>query len=288
MVAATANVVNTLIGANIFIRLGAAGLLSFPIIVGELISNNMRGPASGLIFVTSAPIAVFGPIVARSFIKNFEQKWHWNYHLGVIPDGVALILFFFYHPPTYEQLHLDGKSKRKQLLHFDCIGSLLPTTVVVLFLIDLNWVGGVYPWTSAHILATLLVGVLIIAAFCLWEIYGPSTTPLIPMRVVKNGKYDAILACAYVGTMVSYSSIIWPSAISALYTTELKYAGRLAVRSAPVLLFNHLRHLTNNVSSVYDRRRPVGWPNRWWYWTKICSSHEASDDILRPLIDYIC
>jgi MFS family permease len=164
-------------------------------------------------------------------MDNLERKWRWNYYLAIILNGVALILFcVFYHPPTYEQLHVNGKSKRKQLLHFDWVGVFLLTTGLVLFLIGLNWGGGVYPWTSGHVLAFLLIGALVIVAFCLWETFGPSSTPLIPMSVFKNGKYDAILACACVGAMVSYStSIIWPQAISALYTNDVKYAGWLAV-----------------------------------------------------------
>jgi len=54
---------------------------------------------------------------------------------------IAIVLyFFFYHPPTYELLHVNGKSKWKQLKSFDWIGSILFTAGLTIFLIGLNWV----------------------------------------------------------------------------------------------------------------------------------------------------
>lgn len=53
---------------------------------------------------------------------------------------VAVTMYvLFYHPPSYEQLHVGGKSKWKQLASFDWIGMFLFTTGLVVFLIGLNW-----------------------------------------------------------------------------------------------------------------------------------------------------
>lgn len=100
----------------------------------------MRGPANGFVFFTSMPIAVFGPVIARSFIENLAQKWRWNYYLAIILNGIAIILFvFFYHPPKYNQLHVGGMSKRRQLASFDWVGVFLLTAGLVFFLVGLNW-----------------------------------------------------------------------------------------------------------------------------------------------------
>jgi MFS family permease len=215
IIGATARNVNTLIGANVLNGIGAAGQLSFPIILGELIPNKQRGPANGVVFLTSMPIAVFGPIIAREFIENLAQKWRWNYYLGIVLNGIALVLFFFfYHPPTFSQLHADGKSKRRQLLEFDWVGAFLLTAGCVVFLLGLNWGGGIYPWTSAYVLAPVLTGAFVLVCFVFWEAFGAGSTPFIPIQLFKNTKFDAIVACASVGAMVSYStSIVWPSAV---------------------------------------------------------------------------
>jgi hypothetical protein len=44
----------------------------------------------------------------------------------------------------------------------------------------LSWGGSVYPWKSAAVISAIVVGVVVIAIFVLWEIYGPNTQPLMP------------------------------------------------------------------------------------------------------------
>jgi Fungal trichothecene efflux pump (TRI12) len=66
---------------------------------------------------------------------------------------------FLYHPPTYNQLHVQGKTKRQQMAELDYGGIFLFTAGMVLFLIGLSWGGTVYPWKSAQVLCTLLIGI---------------------------------------------------------------------------------------------------------------------------------
>lgn len=55
----------------------------------------------------------------------------------------------------------------------------------------------VYPWTSARVLSTLLIGVAILVAFVLWELYAPIQEPLVPMKLFKNVHWVA--ACVLLG-----------------------------------------------------------------------------------------
>jgi hypothetical protein len=89
--------------------------------------------------------------------------------------------------------------------------------------------GQAYPWTSAHVLCTLIIGIFTLIGFGFWEAYSGHEYPLIPMRLFKNIKYDAIVACATIGAMVYYSmTVIWPSMIGALFTTDVKKIGWLS------------------------------------------------------------
>jgi MFS family permease len=183
IVGCTAQSVNALIGANLCNGLAAAGQLSFGIILGELVPNRMRGPIVTLVFLSSLPfagklncdntcgveatnmVAVFGPIIARSFILHTSAGWRWSYYLGIILSVIAIVLYqFMYHPPTYTQLHVQGKTKRQQMAELDYGGIFLFTAGMVLFLIGLSWGGTVYPWKSAQVLCTLLIGIATLVA----------------------------------------------------------------------------------------------------------------------------
>lgn len=112
----------------------------------------------------------------------------------------------------------------------DWLGIFLFTSGLTVFLIGLNWGGSVYPWKSGHTLGALFAGFLTLVLFCLWEAYTTLEYPLMPMRLFKNVKYDAIVACASVGAVVYYSmTVIWLTMIGALFTTDTKETGWLSV-----------------------------------------------------------
>lgn len=140
IIGASAQSVNQLIGTNCCNGLAAAGQLSFNVIIGELVPNKQRGPFNALILSTSIPFAVFGPPVARALFENTSLQWRWSYILGCIINTLAAGMYWLcYHPPSYEQLHIGGKSKRRQLIELDWIGILLFAAGLVLFLVGLNW-----------------------------------------------------------------------------------------------------------------------------------------------------
>lgn len=57
IIGCTAKSINTLIAANLCNGLGAAGQLSFGIVLGELVPNKQRGPIVTLVFLSSMPFA---------------------------------------------------------------------------------------------------------------------------------------------------------------------------------------------------------------------------------------
>ncbi|KAH8651859.1 fungal trichothecene efflux pump [Tricladium varicosporioides] len=242
IIGASAQSVNMLIGTNCLNGLAAAGQLSFSVIIGELVPNKQRGPFNALVLSTSVPFAVFGPPVARAFYENTGLQWRWSYILGCIINFVAAGMYYLcYHPPTYLQLHVNGKSRMKQLQGLDWIGIFLFTTGLVLFLIGLNWGGQAYPWASAHVLCTLLFGIATLVGFGFWEAYSGHEFPLIPMSLFKNVKYDTIVACASIAAMVYYSmTVVWPTLVGALFTTNVSEIGWLSCAVGGGLLFGQI------------------------------------------------
>ncbi|KAG5664674.1 hypothetical protein KAF25_008408 [Fusarium avenaceum] len=230
--------VGMLIASNGCNGLAAAGQLSFGIVLGELVPNKHRGPVMSFVFLTSLPFAVFGPVIARTMIKNIHEGWRWSYYVGIILNAVTLVLYqFLYRPPTFAQLHI-GKTRMQQAKRLDWVGMFLFTAGCVLFLVGLSWGGTAYPWKSAEVICTLLIGITTLACFFVHEAYFCSVQPLIPSRVFKNIGYVAVVSCATVASMVYYSlTVLWPTIISTLYTTDsIKIGWQSCVIGGGVLL----------------------------------------------------
>ncbi|KAK4503585.1 hypothetical protein PRZ48_004500 [Zasmidium cellare] len=226
----TAQSLNMLIACNCINGLAASGQLSFSVVLGELVKNRDRGIFNAVVLSTSVPCAVFGPVVMRAFFEHTALTFRWSYILGVIVNTLAVLLYIlFYHPPSYAHLHVNGKSRLRQLLTFDWLGMFLFTASLTTFLIALNWGGTTYPWSSAHVLGSFFAGLAGMVGFCLWEAWCPHEYPLMPMALFRNVKYDAIVACASIGAMVYYSgTVIWPTMVGALFTNDVERVGWLS------------------------------------------------------------
>ena len=142
IIAATAPNLNALIASNVFIGLGAAVQLSYGTGVQELVPYNKRGLIAAFILTFVIPGAVSGPVIAKGFQVQASAGWRWNYYLSIIVNGIALVLLFiYYHPPNFEMLHI-GKSKWAQVKALDYGGMFLFIAGEVLFLIGIDWGGG--------------------------------------------------------------------------------------------------------------------------------------------------
>ncbi|KIW08472.1 uncharacterized protein PV09_01374 [Verruconis gallopava] len=242
IVAATAHNVGALIAAETMIGIAAAGQLSFGIVVGELVPNRLRGPAVTVIFLAALPFAVFGPSIGRAFIDNTAAGWRWSYYIGIICNALALIFYqFFYHPPKYDQLHVHGKTIAQQLKEFDYVGLVLYLAGVVILLIGLSWGGQAYPWSSAHVIATLVVGIATLILFGFYEGYlahkVSKGVPLMPPRIFKDIGYTAIVVCATIGAMVYYAlTVLWPTILSQYTTDSTKIGLQSSVVGGGILL----------------------------------------------------
>jgi hypothetical protein len=170
---------------------------------------------------------VFGPIIARTFIANTAAGWRWSYYIGIIINGITLILYqFFYFPPTYDQLHVSGKTKLQQFKELDFVGIFLFIAGVVLFLIGLSWGGTTYPWKSAAVICTIVLGALTLVAFGLYEQFVFKGQAIMPPRLFKKLEFVAIVMVATIGAAVYYAlTILWPTILGTLYTTDSKKIG---------------------------------------------------------------
>jgi MFS family permease len=172
IVGATATRVEALIGGNLLGGFAGAVQISFTVAVAELVPNRHRPIWIVAIFFSSFEIACFGPVIAQTLVTNTAAGWRWSYYLDIIVAGLAVILFFFfYHPPNFRLLH-KNRSKWEQLQRMDFVGFILFTGGLLIFIMGLSWGSGNYPWKSAHVIATIVVG---FAALVVFVLYGPLT-----------------------------------------------------------------------------------------------------------------
>ncbi|KAK7427225.1 hypothetical protein QQZ08_006338 [Neonectria magnoliae] len=229
IICAFAQDVDTLIIGSAVYGLGETVQLSFNVAIGELVPNKYRPMVLSFVFLTNAPIATFGPVIARKFIEDPSLGWRWCFYINIIDVGLAIILlFFFYHPPTFDLLH-ERKTKRQMLKELDYLGIFLWTAGLTLFLMGVSWGGKMYPWKSAATISTLLIGALLLVALFVYEAFANLKYPAIPVKFFANRGFMSLVCCASVASMFYYSAVLlWPQQVQALFTKDISYAGWLS------------------------------------------------------------
>lgn len=130
----------------------------------------------------------------------FVYSSRWCFWLNAITTGLSLILFLLcYFPPNFEQL-TSGVTKREQIRRIDYVGLLLYSGGLVCLLLALcmlfilftfsslcnlafanqecfflAWGGKQYPWNSAAVISTLVIGVVVLISFALYGMLFTST-----------------------------------------------------------------------------------------------------------------
>lgn len=79
--------------------------------------------------------------------------------MGIMANSIALLATaIFYWPPGFLGLHPEGKTRWQQFKEIDFVGLFLYAGGLTLFLLGVSWGNNPHPWTSAHVLAPLLLG----------------------------------------------------------------------------------------------------------------------------------
>jgi len=120
-----------------------------------------------------------------------------------------MTLFFYFPPPRINTL---GKSKMQVLKEIDYIGGLLSISGMILFLAGLQWGGYQYPWTSAHVIAPIVLGAALLASFCFWEMYG-AKFPMFPGRIKQDPRVLLLtLLITFISGMNFFAYLMfWPT-----------------------------------------------------------------------------
>lgn len=76
---------------------------------------------------------------------------------------------------------VNHSSTHRKLKAVDFVGILLSLAGMMVFIIGLTWGGHDYPWNSAQVISTLVIGFVVSTTFILWQWKG-SKYPLVPRK----------------------------------------------------------------------------------------------------------
>ncbi|KAK4234809.1 major facilitator superfamily domain-containing protein [Achaetomium macrosporum] len=167
VVSAKATNMNMLIGGGILIGATLSTISIVQAIPSEILPLKYRALANGFAFVGGAVGGIVGGIGAGAVTNVDADGWRYIFWMQAAFHGAtALGLFAFYWPAKVER----PRSTLKEIVwSCDPVGSFLFITSATLMLLALDWAGGAYSWSDAHVAAPLAIGLVLLVAFGLYE-----------------------------------------------------------------------------------------------------------------------
>src|SRR5690242_11191520 len=174
--AALAPTIDALVAARAVQGAGAAMVAPLTLVLlSEAVPATRRSAALGVWAGVSGLGVALGPVVGGAVVQGIS--WHWIFWLNV-PIGLALL-------PLAARLLTEshGPNKRLDLPGLALAGTgLLGLTYGI---VRANALG----WTSTTILATMGAGIVLLAAFLVWE--TRAAEPMLPLRFFRSRGFSA-------------------------------------------------------------------------------------------------
>ncbi|OJD36677.1 major facilitator superfamily transporter [Diplodia corticola] len=195
--------------------MGSGGVFSGGILLTiPLVPLRKRPIIQGMAGALFGIASVVGPLLGGAFTDH--ATWRWCFYIN-LPIGavVAVVVFFVLKqtaPPTNAAL-----SAKAKILQLDPLGNAFFVPGMVCLLLALQWGGTTYAWRSARVVALLVLGGLLLAAFVAVQAANRNDTATVAPRIIKQrtvaGAFWFVFCTSAAMMGVVYYMPIWFQAI---------------------------------------------------------------------------
>ncbi|OTB08198.1 hypothetical protein M426DRAFT_317302 [Hypoxylon sp. CI-4A] len=205
--------------------LGACSAMVVPPAIGILgaayARPSKRKNAAFSAFSAGNPLGfVFGTIVCG--IATQLSSWRAAFVVLCVIWAVLTVHALWAVPSVENFEGAPFRERLGKLKEFDYVGTILTIFGTGMFTAGLT-LGPEDGWAKAHVIALLVVGIVLLVMFVIWETIFP--TPLMPPHIWKDRNFSLIIAVIAFGTMGFTSCSFW----NAFFLQQLQQMSTLMV-----------------------------------------------------------
>lgn len=191
-------------------------------IIVSVAGDRLRGRALGIMTAVQAVGLCAGPTVGGWIVDRLD--WRWVFWVNV-PFGIAAAVLASVIVPKMNEVKPGSR--------FDTIGALLLAPGLGTLMLAINQVGS-WGLTSPGVIGNAVAGVLIMAAFIVWEHRFPD--PLVPLALFRKWSFTSgNLASMLAYTMLFGLFFLMPFAFERIFKEDALSAG-LRLTMVPIAL----------------------------------------------------
>jgi EmrB/QacA subfamily drug resistance transporter len=185
-----------LIGFRAIQGLGGGGLFVITIaVVGDIIPPRDRGRYQGFFGAVFGVSTVVGPLLGGFFVDSLS--WRWIFYVNIPIGLIALAVI-----ATAFQARTD------QVTHaIDYLGAALLAGGLSAVVLYTSLGGTTYPWGSAPMLALIVAGVVMLAAFVFVE--ARAAEPILPLEIFRNRVFSVTSAVGFIVGFALFGAVTY-------------------------------------------------------------------------------
>ena len=196
-IAGPAPTLGALVAGRAIQGIGCAGLNAMvEMVVCDLVPLRERGKFMGFIFGIYAVSTTIGPIVGGAFATFVT--WRWVFYINLPLSGLTFGMVVI----SLNALPKGSSMAKSSIKRIDFSGNALLVTSITSILLALTWGGAQYPWSSWRTILPLVLGLVGLPLFLLYETRVPE--PTTPLRLFTNRTSLAGFWCAFLHNMLIF------------------------------------------------------------------------------------
>lgn len=229
--------------------IGCAGLNTMvEMVVCDLVPLRERGKFMGFIFAIYAVSTTIGPLVGGAFASYVT--WRWIFYLNLPLAGLTLGMVLL----SLGALPKGSTMSLSSIKRVDFAGNALLAAAITSILLSLTWGGGLYPWSSWRTILPLVLGLLGLPLFLLFETRVPE--PTTPYRIFSNRTSLVGCLCAFTHNMLVFWILFaLPIYFQAVFRASAFKSGVNILPTAAV--FTPFTIIAGGVMTKLGRYRPL-------------------------------
>jgi MFS family permease len=167
IICAKATSMDMLIGGGMLVGITLATISIVQSIPSEILPLKYRALANGFAFLGGALGGLVGGLGAGAVTAVDPAGWRNIFWIMAGLHGATSLGFLTFYWPT-KRTDYSEMSWKEIVWACDPIGSVLFIAGATLMLLALNWAGGAYTWSDAHVCTNLVIGIVLLLAFCVY------------------------------------------------------------------------------------------------------------------------
>ncbi|KAK9435055.1 siderophore iron transporter [Metarhizium brunneum] len=215
-----------LIVAQILIGFGFSSTALAYSVPSEILPKKWRPMVQSIVNIAAALGACSGPLIMGALSRSDPMNgWRNYYWMQMAMWGLTAVSILIGYRPRKRYTVYNEMSLSQKIKALDLIGVGLFASGLTLFLVGLNLGGGQFAWTDKKVLATLIIGLVTLLAFIVYEWRGTKVGiahhDLFRKGVSSGRTFSLFIALMFIeGIMFFAFSIFYPVLTTSLFEQD--------------------------------------------------------------------